>query len=281
MTDKLKIAKHPCFSKKAHLKFARIHLPVAPLCNIGCKYCIRAINKVENRPGVASRIITPKQALERVRQAVKLYPLTVVGIAGPGDALANKETFQTFELIDKEFPRLMKCISTNGLLLPDYVDRLKKLKISTLTVTVNAVTPKVAAKIYDFVILDGKSYKGLKAAEILVSRQKQGIKKAILAGITTKINTVLIPQINMKEIPKIAKFYSGLGADIMNIMPLIPIHRMAAKKPPTCEQLGMIRDKSEKYIKQFRHCKQCRADAVGVPGFERKVLSCPTEYFHF
>ncbi len=281
MNQKRVKEKHPCFSKKAHLKFARIHLPVAPLCNIGCKYCIRAINKVENRPGVASKIITPKQALERVRRAVKLYPLTVVGIAGPGDALANEETFQTFELIDKEFPKLMKCISTNGLLLPDSVGRLKKLRISTLTVTVNAINPKTAAKIYDFVILDGKTYKGLEAVKILLESQKAGIKKAVEAGLTTKINTVLIPQINMKEIPRIAKFYGKIGADIMNIMPLIPIHKLVTEKPPSCEQIRSTRDKSEKYIKQFRHCKQCRADAAGIPGFEKKDLSCPTEYFHF
>ena len=27
-------SKHPCFSKEAHGKFGRIHLPVAPRCNI-------------------------------------------------------------------------------------------------------------------------------------------------------------------------------------------------------------------------------------------------------
>ena len=78
---------HPCFSLAAHNKFARIHLPVAPLCNIGCKYCIRALNKVENRPGVASAIVSPEEALERVKAAKARLPLTVVGIAGPGDAL--------------------------------------------------------------------------------------------------------------------------------------------------------------------------------------------------
>ncbi len=275
------LEKHPCWNEKAHLTFARIHLPVAPLCNIGCKYCIRAINKVENRPGVASNILDPQQALERVREAMRIYPLTVVGIAGPGDALANEATFKTFEMIDNEFPELMKCLSTNGLALPDNVDRLKELKIATLTVTVNAVTPETASKVYDFVILDGKSCNGLEAAEILVNRQKEGITMAVQAGITTKINTVLIPEINMEEIPGIAQFYAGVGADIMNVMPLIPIHRMASMEPPNCEQLRVIRDTCEKHIKQFRHCKQCRADAVGVPGFEKKDLSCPTEYFHF
>jgi nitrogen fixation protein NifB len=56
---------------------------------------------------------------------------------------------------------------------------------------------------------------------------------------------------------------------------------MSAMEPPNCEQLRTTRDACEKHITQFRHCKQCRADAVGVPGFEKKDVACPTEYFHF
>jgi len=281
MSLKPKIKKHPCFSESAHAKFARIHLPVAPLCNIGCKYCIRAINKAEDRPGVASRIISPKEAFLKVKKAMRILPLTVVGIAGPGDPLANQETFKTLQLIDKEFPKLMKCMSTNGLLLLDYVDLLKKLRLATLTVTVNAIKPKTAAKIYDFIILNGKTYQGLEAAKILLKRQAEGIKGAIRRGIPVKINTVLIPQINRQEIPRIAKLYGAMGAKIMNIIPLIPIHRLALKRAPTCKELREARDKSERYIQQFRRCKQCRADALGIPGLERKDFSSPTEYFHF
>jgi nitrogen fixation protein NifB len=230
---------------------------------------------------VASRIISPQEALSKVRKAMRIFPLTVVGIAGPGDPLANQETFETLQLIDKEFPKLMKCISTNGLLLLDYIDLLKKLRLATLTVTVNAVEPKTAAKIYDFIFFNGKTYKGLEAAKILLKRQTKGIKEAIRRGIPTKINTVLIPQVNMQEIAQIAKLYGVMGAKIMNIIPLIPIHRLALKRAPTCEELRKIRDKSQRYIEQFRRCKQCRADALGIPGLERKDFSSPTEYFHF
>lgn len=281
MTNKVKIKKHPCFSEGAHFKFARMHLPVAPLCNIGCKYCIRSINKVENRPGVASKILSPKDALQRVRKAIKTLPLTVLGIAGPGDPLANEATFKTFHLIDREFPKLMKCLSTNGLLLLDYISLLKKLRLSTLTVTVNAILPKTLEQIYDFIILDGMTYKGFEGAKILLERQIAGIREAIKSGITTKINTVFIPEINLKEIPKIAKLYGSIGAKMMNIMPLIPIYKMASKRAPTCEELRRIREKCERYIEQFRRCKQCRADALGIPGLERRDFSMPTEYFHF
>jgi nitrogen fixation protein NifB len=58
---------HPCFSKEAHHKFGRIHLPVAPACNIQCRYCIREYDCAnESRPGITSRVLKPHEALERV-----------------------------------------------------------------------------------------------------------------------------------------------------------------------------------------------------------------------
>ncbi len=282
MTAELQIANaHPCFSEAAHVKFARIHLPVAPLCNIGCKYCIRALNKVENRPGVASAVVSPEEALERVRAAKAQLPLTVVGIAGPGDALANPQTFATFALVEREFPELMKCLSTNGLALLDCVHQLKRLRITTLTVTVNAVRPETAVSFYDFVVLGGKRSKGLEAARILLERQKQGILAAAAAGLAIKINSVLVPGLNDAELPEIAKEFGAAGVQLMNIMPLIPLHRMAKYEAPDCGLLRSVREASERHIPQFRHCKQCRADAVGIPGFDRKDHTCPTEYFHF
>ena len=273
---------HPCYSKEAHNTCARIHLPVAPKCNIGCRYCIRSIDKISNRPGVASEIISPKESISRVKSAVASLPsLTVIGIAGPGDSLANKETFETFELINQDFPNLIKCMSTNGLLLDKYINFLKKINLSTLTVTVNAFTPETASKIYDYIFFEGKKYKGIEAAEFLIEKQYQGISKAVHAGIITKINTVYIPNINAREIPIIAKRYSDIGVNIMNIMPLLPIHCMSNQPAPSCDDLRIMREKCEKYIAQFRLCKQCRSDAVGIPGLSKINNSSTSNYFHF
>ena len=42
---------HPCFNKKSHRRFGRVHLPVAPRCNIQCKFCNRQFDCVnESRP---------------------------------------------------------------------------------------------------------------------------------------------------------------------------------------------------------------------------------------
>lgn len=39
---------HPCFASKPG-NLGRIHLPVSPACNIGCRFCSRVLNDTENR----------------------------------------------------------------------------------------------------------------------------------------------------------------------------------------------------------------------------------------
>jgi nitrogen fixation protein NifB len=36
-----KVFNHPCYSEEAHHHFARMHVAVAPACNIQCHYCNR------------------------------------------------------------------------------------------------------------------------------------------------------------------------------------------------------------------------------------------------
>lgn len=258
---------HPCFALGAKNNKGRVHLPVSPGCNIGCNFCKRDINDVENRPGVASGIITPEEALGVVRRAVELCPdIKVAGVAGPGDTLATPYALQTFRLIKQEFPDIIKCMSTNGLLLPEKADEIIDIGIDSLTVTVNAVDPAIQAKINEFIIYHGKRYTGIKAAEILIHNQLAGIEKVAAAGITVKVNSVLIPEINADHVETVAKTVAERGAQLYNIIPLIPQHHLAWCSEPNCLQLSQAREKAEKYIHVFRHCQRCRADAAGIPG---------------
>ena len=110
--------------------------------------------------------------------------------------------------------------------------------------------------------------KGLEAAELLLEKQWEGIRAAAEAGLVVKVNTVLLPDINMDEIEDIAKKAAEYGAVIMNIIPLIPLYDFEGSEPPTCEDLNLVRTLAGEYLPQFRLCQQCRADAVGVPGEE-------------
>jgi nitrogen fixation protein NifB len=269
------MANHPCFSADAHKKAGRIHLPVAPECNIQCGYCVRKYDCVnESRPGVASTILSPTEAIERVRAVVERSggEIAAVGIAGPGDPLANEATFETLDLVRREYPESILCVSTNGLALPERVGDLVAVGVRSLTVTINAVMPETAQAIYAWVSgPKGERLHGAAAASRLLSRQWDGLAKAVRAGLIVKVNTVLIPGVNDLELPMIAMLASEYGAHLSNILPLIPQARFRTLAPPTPAQIHAARDASGEYLAQMTHCNQCRADACGLIGKDRDM----------
>ena len=61
-----KVKNHPCYSEEAHHHYARMHVAVAPACNIQCNYCNRKYDCAnESRPGVVSEKLTPEQAAKK------------------------------------------------------------------------------------------------------------------------------------------------------------------------------------------------------------------------
>lgn len=260
---------HPCFSPGAAHKHARIHLPVAKRCNISCNYCNRKYDCLnESRPGVTSEIISPEEGLKRFQYYKKqLSNLSVVGIAGPGDALADwEESSQTMRLIRQHDPRVLLCLSTNGLKLPKLAPGVLELGVSHVTVTVNTLTPETGVKIYRYVNFEGKRYHGLEGARLLLENQLAGIRFLTQKGLTVKINTVMIPGINDHEIPGIVRKMKELGVYVSNIMPLIPVKGSAFEHfaPTSKHDLLVMRRSCQVDMRQMFHCQQCRADAVGL-----------------
>ena len=274
------LSKHPCYNSEAHKEFARMHVPVAPRCNIQCNYCNRKYDCCnESRPGVTSEVLTPEQAAEKVRYVKSEIPsLSVVGIAGPGDPLANEETFRTLELVAADSPDLMLCVSTNGLALPDCAQRLYDLGVRFVTVTMNACDPEVGAKVYGSVIWNGKALHGTEASSLLISRQTEGIERCAALGMLVKVNIVMVPGINDSHIPDLVRYVKERGAYIVNILPLIPVEGtpFADLRAPTPEERRIMMDRCSLDARMMRHCRQCRADAIGLLHQDRSQ-----EFVHF
>jgi nitrogen fixation protein NifB len=257
---------HPCFGESgAYHHSGRIHLPVAPRCNIKCKYCLRKHDCAnENRPGLTSRVIKPEEAVNRVREVLANEPrIRVAAVAGPGDALANPASFETLRLVHQEFPHLIKCMSTNGLLLLDSLDSLLKAGVNHLTITINAVYKNIGKQIYSWVRYKEQTLFGEDAFEVLSARQIEGLRAAVREGITVKVNSVLIPGINDEHLVKVAQVVAEEGAHVMNIMKLIPQAEFSLWPAPSNFELSKVQHQCELFIRQFRGCRQCRADAVG------------------
>ena len=270
-----KVKNHPCYSEEAHHHYARMHVAVAPACNIQCNYCNRKYDCAnESRPGVVSEKLTPEQAAKKVLAVASTIPqMTVLGIAGPGDPLANPEkTFKTFELIYNTAPDIKLCLSTNGLMLPDHVDTIAKYNVDHVTITINMVDPEIGAKIYPWIFYKHKRYTGYEAAKILTDRQLQGLEMLTERGILCKINSVMIPGINDQHLVEVNKAVKSRGAFLHNIMPLIsaPEHGtvfgLNGQRGPSAQELKALQDSCEGEMNMMRHCRQCRADAVGLLG---------------
>lgn len=261
-------SKHPCFNVDARHQYGRLHLPVAPKCNIQCNYCNRKFDCVnESRPGVSSVILSPGQAVYYVERTLADHPeISTIGIAGPGDPLANPlETLETIKQVKAKFPEMLFCLASNGLNLPQYISELAASGVSHVTITVNAVDPDIGGAIYAWV-RDGKViYRGKDGAKLLWERQQAAIVGLKKHGIKIKVNSIIIPGINDDHLEEVAREITALGADLMNCIPIYPTRDTIFQdlKPPTAEEISRIRQETGKYLPQMEHCSRCRADAVG------------------
>jgi nitrogen fixation protein NifB len=260
---------HPCFDERAHARVGRVHLPVAPRCNIQCAYCERRVcaSLTMQHPGWAQRRLSVAEALVHVDQLVEAHhdePF-VVGIAGPGESLANAETLEVLQGIHRRHPALMTCLSTNGLLLVESLPELLAAGICALTVTVNTLDAKIGQRIYAWVRYGGTTFRGRAASELLIARQLAGVKAAVSAGLLVKVNTVLMPGINDQHLVPLAQALRQAGVHMMNIMPLLPASSLRDHPAPTCLEINQARSACEQILPQFRLCEHCRADVECFP----------------
>ncbi len=260
---------HPCFHPEGAGKYGRIHLPVAPHCNVQCTYCNRVYDCAhESRPGVTSTVLGPKEAADHLDDVLLRMPwISVAGIAGPGDAFADSlRTLATLELIRRRHPTLHLCLSTNGLGISEHIESLAELKVGFVTVTVNAVDPAIGVRLHSWIDWKGKKMVGTAAASLLLDRQMHAIARLKAKAITVKVNTVVVPGVNDDHIPAIAKKIAGLGVDLHNLIAMIPIPGTPLGKvlSPSLEFMTSLRRSAECHLPQMHHCMRCRADAVGL-----------------
>jgi nitrogen fixation protein NifB len=273
---KLDLTEHPCFNEAARKTAARIHLPVAPRCNVQCNFCDRRFDCVnESRPGVTSAVLTPQQALYYLDRAMERSPaIRVAGIAGPGDPFATPEdTLETLRLVRNRYPKMLLCVASNGLEVAAHAAELAQLQVSHVTLTVNAIDPEIGARIYAWVRVGIRVLRGVDGAAVLLERQRAAIAELKKHGVTVKINTIVMPGINDQHTAEVAREVASLGADIMNCIPVYPVAGTLFELvgQPDHEELAELRQGTAAFLPQMQHCRRCRADAVGLLGEEQSA----------
>ena len=267
--EKRTFSNHPCFYGSARARHGRVHLPVALDCNIRCNFCNRLYDCAnESRPAVTRGVLEPDNVMPYLEFLLRRRSdISVIGIAGPGDSLCDPErTLKTLRAVHAAYPHLLICISTNGLNLTGHIDDLADVGVTHVTVTVNAVDPLVGRHIYSHVTLNNHTYHGIEASERLLSRQKEAIMELKAQNFVVKVNTVVIPGINIDHVEDIAEEAANLGVDVMNCIPMIPVKGTLFEQlgSPTDREMNLIRDLASFYIPQMYHCRKCRSDAAGL-----------------
>ncbi len=263
---------HPCWSCNREGLWARIHLPVAPSCNVKCAYCDHQLDASGHMPvpGRSRRVMTPTQAVKVTLDELGKDPnLRIVAVSGPGEPLACPQTFKTLRGIRALNADIDFCLSTNGVLLEEKTKQLVELGARTISVTMSTVSPETASQIYEWAMIDGKRLIGPEMGEKVIDAQLRGISSATKSGVFVKVNSILIPEMNGEQMEALARALKDAGARLQNIVPLIPFDNMANERPPTQNELQDARSRASRFMEQFYHCKQCRSDVVGIPGADR------------
>jgi nitrogen fixation protein NifB len=263
--------RHPCFDAEARHRYGRIHLPVAPRCNIQCRFCNRKYDCInESRPGVTSTVLSPAEALRWLNTACsKRSDLTVVGIAGPGDPFATPElTLETMRLVKQYYPEMLLCLASNGMNVAPYVDEIAAIGVSHVTITVNAVDPEIGKNIYRWMRQGTSVLRDAEGAAALLENQMKAIRLLKEKDITVKVNTIIIPGVNDHHIEEIAKTVAAMGVDIQNCMALYPAEGSDFEdhQAPDDAMVAAVRLLAGTHLKQMSHCARCRADAIGLIG---------------
>ena len=262
--------KHPCFYKCMANSACRIHLPIAPKCNLECIYCEKGKDCVnENLPGISSKIMNPHDAVKFFED---LYytsgDVAVAGVAGPGDPLANfEEVKTTLSQIHRKFPKCNLCIATNGIEFEKYCEEIMSIGIKFVTITINALSVENAKKIYNKVYTERGVLEGEESALYVIEKQRKAMEciKKFRKYFFIKINTVYLKGINEIEIDNIVELGKKYNIDILNLMPQIKVKdEKIYIENDIKDKIMKLKEKYRGTINMMDHCMHCRADSVGV-----------------
>ena len=232
----------------------------------------------ESHPGVGREKLTPEQAAKKVVAVASAIPqMTVLGIAGPGDPLANPDkTFKTFELVSEAAPDIKLCLSTNGLALPDHIETIEEFNVDHVTIAIDIIDPDIGAR---------SIRRFLEAQTLHRRRGRAHSHRAAVAGPGNADPARHSLQGQFGDHPGRQRPPSGRGQPGGEVAQRHPAQHHAAdlgaehgtvfglNGRARADGAGIegVAGRCEGEMNMMRHCRQCRADAVGLLGEDRSA----------
>lgn len=259
--------KHCCFNTEQNfICSAKIHVPLAEKCSMGCIYCNyindRNITNCKGRPGTASMLVTGCEGIKAyLEKAFELIPeCNIVSISGPGEPLENYEQIEILqEIMKNQYPEKLLCVCSNGRYYEQFfqlVDNFKNIKY--FTVTINSLNPNTVQHIY-------KSINSNREALDFIDGQISIIKCAKQHRIKVKVNTVYLSGINDKEIVSMFGKLQEYGVDCFNFLNQIQSgNAWQQMKNVSYDDYRIMRNHlAEQDFPLTSQCRQCTSDFCG------------------
>ena len=180
-----------------------LRLSVTERCNLRCRYCMPEEGVCKKSH---SEMLTQEEMVQAVRAASSLG-VTKLRITG-GEPLVKKNIVSICENC-AAVPEIREvCITTNGILLPQYAENLKEAGVKRVNLSLDTLNPEKYARITRWGAL---------------SDALTGLHAALNAGFEkVKINAVLIGGFNDDEIPALASLTKRYPIDV-RFIELMPI----------------------------------------------------------
>ena len=180
-----------------------LRLSVTELCNLRCIYCMPEEGVVKKQH---EDILSVEEIAEIVR-AASACGITKVRVTG-GEPLVRRGIIDICKTITGISGIRELCITTNGVLLGEYAEKLKAAGVKRLNISLDSLDPETYRQITRVGTLDTAI---------------QGIKTALDTGFDAiKINTVLIGGVNEHEIREIINLTLQYKVDVrfIEVMPI-------------------------------------------------------------
>jgi cyclic pyranopterin phosphate synthase len=198
----------PC---NRHLNYLRVS--IADRCNLACGYCLpeEAVPRLSH-----ANILRYEEILRIVRVAVRLG-ITKVRVTG-GEPLVRKGVFEFLERLSAVPGLRDLSLTTNGVLLKDHIELLRKAGISRLNISLDTLQPD--------------RYRAITGRDFF-SRVWEGILAAESLGFhPIKLNAVALQGVNDDELIDLARL-SFAHAFHVRFIEFMPIGRSQFAGKPT------------------------------------------------
>jgi len=194
----------------SHMMSLDVKLPIASQANH------KRSGSSDEKPETA---LVPEEAVAWLRALRKGgRVIKNIDICGPGDALASSGiTFACLELLLPEENGADLSLTCLGFAASGLAADLARLGVKTVNLLVDTVNVETAIKLYAWLRPGKKTVPLAEAAKILVRDQAAAVKNLRAAGIRVVIRTVLVPDVNDREVSAIAEKMAGLGVAAMEI----------------------------------------------------------------